>query len=141
RVVTLAVLRDLVGELLQAPGFGLVDRAVVAGDARGDSCRQRVDLRLAQGLTRGEYRLVERRGCASFVWPLAAFAPIAKPLRLSSGFACSCKANGATGTRPRPECGRLYRFRRDKQGIALSGSAAVRMSPRPASCRDHAFRG
>src|SRR3546814_2337103 len=35
RVMTLAVLRDLVGELLQAPGFGLVDRALIFADEIG----------------------------------------------------------------------------------------------------------
>src|SRR3546814_1007273 len=52
RVMTLAVLRDLVGELLQAPGFGLVDRALIFADDVGDGFRQRIDLSLAQILTR-----------------------------------------------------------------------------------------
>src|SRR3546814_9319751 len=60
RVMTLAVLRDLVGELLQAPGFGLVDRALIFADDVGDGFRQRIDLSLAQILTRDKDMLVKR---------------------------------------------------------------------------------
>src|SRR5690606_1050837 len=97
-IVTLAVLLDLVGELPEAPGLGLVDLALILADDVGDGFRQRIDLSLAQVLTRDKDMLVKRHGLRPSIWPIADFAPIAKPLRLSSGFAYWCKANGATGT-------------------------------------------
>src|SRR5690606_26426411 len=117
-IVTLAVLLDLVGELLEAPGLGLVDRALEFANDVGDGFRQRIDLSLAQILTRNKDMLVKRHDLRPSIWPIADFAPIAKPLRLSSGFVYQCKANGANGTRPRPECGRLYRFARRNQARA-----------------------
>src|SRR3546814_10173058 len=58
----LAVLLDLVGELRQAPGFGLVNLALKLADDVGDGFRQRVDLSLAQVLTRDKHMLVKRHG-------------------------------------------------------------------------------
>src|SRR3546814_1115370 len=51
-IMTLAVLLDLVGELLEAPGFGLVNLAFEFADDVGDGFRQRVDLSLAQEIGR-----------------------------------------------------------------------------------------
>src|SRR3546814_14206950 len=82
--MTLAVLLDLVGELLEAPGFGLVNLAFEFADDVGDGFRQRVDLSLAQVLTRDKDMLVKRHDALPSIWPIAGFAPLAKPLRLSS---------------------------------------------------------
>src|SRR3546814_15623062 len=76
--MTLAVLLDLVGELLEAPGFGLVNLAFEFADDVGDGFRQRVDLSLAQVLTRDKDMLVTRHDALPSIWPIAGFAPIAK---------------------------------------------------------------
>src|SRR3546814_17979827 len=82
--MTLAVLLDLVGELLEAPGFGLVNLAFEFADDVGDGFRQRVDLSLAPVLTRDKDMLVKRHDALPSIWPIAGFAPLAKPLRLQS---------------------------------------------------------
>src|SRR3546814_17826137 len=64
-IMTLAVLLDLVGELLQAPGFGLVNLALKLADDVGDGFRQRVDLSLAQVLTRSDERRVGKVGAST----------------------------------------------------------------------------
>src|SRR3546814_16916518 len=98
----LAVLLDLVGELRQAPGFGLVNLALKLADDIGDGFRQRVDLSLAQVLTRDKDMLVKRHGSRPSIWPIADFAPIAKPLRLSSHFAKLVQSKWGDGTEPTP---------------------------------------
>src|SRR3546814_16028540 len=75
RIMTLAVLRDLVGELLQAPGFGLVDRALIFADDVGDGFRQCIDLSLAHVLTPDKDMPVQLHGCASFPLPDPLFPP------------------------------------------------------------------
>src|SRR3546814_7075468 len=69
---------------LPISGFGLVNLAFEFADDVGDGFRQRVDLSLAQVLTRDKDMLVKRHDALPSIWPIAGFAPIAKPLRLSS---------------------------------------------------------
>jgi len=56
----LAVLRDAVGEGLEAPGFGLDDLPAIVGENLGSVFRERIHLGLGQILTRKENMLVER---------------------------------------------------------------------------------
>jgi hypothetical protein len=51
-IMRLAVLRDPVGELAEAPGLGLDDLAAIVLDDLGGVLRQRVHLGLGQVLTR-----------------------------------------------------------------------------------------
>src|SRR3546814_12605814 len=75
---------DVCSSDLEAPGFGLVNLAFEFADDVGDGFRQRVDLSLAQVLTRDKDMLVKRHDALPSIWPIAGFAPIARPLRLSS---------------------------------------------------------
>ena len=56
--VRLAVALDLVGEVLEAPGFGLGDLALVGLDDLGGGGSKRIDLRLAEVLARQEHVLI-----------------------------------------------------------------------------------
>jgi hypothetical protein len=58
----LTVALDLVGEILEAPGLGLDDLALVGFDDLGGGGGQRIDLRLAQILACQENVLVKRHG-------------------------------------------------------------------------------
>jgi hypothetical protein len=62
--------------------------------------------------------LVKRHGLRPSFWPIADFAPIAKPLRLSSGFAYSCKANGAMARGLAPNGGAYTDFGWGRKGGA-----------------------
>ena len=56
----LAVLLNLVSEVLETPIFGFLDGATIVGDQLRRVFRKRVDLGLSQILTRKENMLVKR---------------------------------------------------------------------------------
>ena len=81
----LAVALDLVGEVLEAPGFGLGDLALSGFNDLGGGGGQRINLRLAKVLASQEHVLIESHGISfhhsTDRWLIRT---IAGPLRLSS---------------------------------------------------------
>ncbi|KAG5729474.1 hypothetical protein E4T56_gene20938, partial [Termitomyces sp. T112] len=65
--VSLAVALDLVGEVLETPGFGLGDLAPVGFNDLGGGGGQRINLRLAQILAGQEHVLIESHGSFLFI--------------------------------------------------------------------------